>query len=911
MNEYDDILNRIVEEFYDTGRLVLNEERWTNNVYKFYEITKNANDLYNQRLRPLEINQQKGIDEKLEVIEYLIDLSIIYSNLFDFVNTEMTQDEISRVSRGGEWEWSKFRSRYLTGINDLKEALKKQRNDNFRKTREQIIIIFEEIVDIRDVKERLEKYGKLKTLIERLKEIPSYNIHLYEKFLKWVNNSISHLEKKLSRLESEWFKKYEETEKLNKHTFDYIKNMEYLYNQFKELPEEEKCLIIDYFIDVRKYSIGRTEDKFLSWLHNLIKKYENHLTHGTTEQQGQLTHYLKYKSTITQQESERSFSELVNDIGVERVDDEDFPPILSNYVIDKELLEQRKDILDKIKNINSKIKNIYDDRKRLKSDGNKNWENEGKTKLPRYENEKKNLEEQLRIIDPIKALFDSDIGWGNNYINCAPNNEYSNYLAQYYGSLPKAHKTLLNDTQLRLIKADNPQIDKKDCEKYSLEKLTKEINRVSNREDIKNELTNNFTEYSENNDITNLVNKSINLVDNIFKMIIEKGILSNTPLQKYKSYMNMIKIYSQGENQKEKLTQLVYDLNQLKNVVESFDTLSGTATSPQSSDEEDGQEEGTKLLNKTKLQSILKDISKNSWDKEKIKDYFVKVREHNNVAYEKSFEKKCNEIQYFKKVTGGDSPRIIDETNNNTHLVNYILSANTENNYISTEKIVDTIFSEVKDLLKDANAIERRLKKYDLKVLSNITLTQKNGDGTFELSPSEERYIEVKDTKPKDYHFSEFFGVYKNTKSEVYKRMKNLLDNEETDENENFERYNKFVEGLVEKLISEEGEKIINIIKSKLQGVFFEKYEFCPIDNIKFSWSTVGQGKEGGREKRVTLRIEPIDYNKIYVWKEFNSNCGRFKFDGCEEKPGCPQNESTNRLDEIIENFFDTGKFVI
>ena len=25
MNEYDDILNRIVEEFYDTGRLVLNE----------------------------------------------------------------------------------------------------------------------------------------------------------------------------------------------------------------------------------------------------------------------------------------------------------------------------------------------------------------------------------------------------------------------------------------------------------------------------------------------------------------------------------------------------------------------------------------------------------------------------------------------------------------------------------------------------------------------------------------------------------------------------------------------------------------------------------------------------------------------------------------------------------------------
>ena len=134
-------------------------------------------------------------------------------------------------------------------------------------------------------------------------------------------------------------------------------------------------------------------------------------------------------------------------------------------------------------------------------------------------------------------------------------------------------------------------------ENYNLEKLTTEIDRVSNREDIKNELTNNFTEYSENNDITNLVNKSINLVDIIFKMIIDKGILTNTPLQKYKSYINMIKIYSQGENQKEMLTQLIYDLNQLKNVVESYDILTDTAESPQTSSEEDTQEEGTKLLN--------------------------------------------------------------------------------------------------------------------------------------------------------------------------------------------------------------------------------------------------------------------------------------------------------------------------
>ena len=159
--------------------------------------------------------------------------------------------------------------------------------------------------------------------------------------------------------------------------------------------------------------MGITSHCLMKWKqlgHAQKEKIENAYKIRNTDNTGldTLRDYLEYKSTITQEDSERSFSELVNDIGVEIVEDKDFPDILSNYVIDEELLEQRKDILGKIESLKSKIKNAIDQKEKKRKKGEKNWENIGRTKLPKYENEKKNLEEQLRIIDPIKALFEPD-----------------------------------------------------------------------------------------------------------------------------------------------------------------------------------------------------------------------------------------------------------------------------------------------------------------------------------------------------------------------------------------------------------------------------------------------------------------------------------------------------------------------
>lgn len=915
------LLDIIVEEFFDTGRLVLNEELDENGkspkIGRLINLSKSINDIFFNRDINNECTEDSGdVESCLNKFRALVEMSNIWFKEVVPLIDKMDEDEKDSISRGGQNQFNRFRNKDHRDVDRIEELVKiissnylRNLNDKSRYTIHKIHDIPVQL-SINERQNRINKYKELKDIIvNNFNQLPQWETKKSDKWVNIINANIwldevaltlKHIKGSNVKLPQDIINSFEELKKKLIDFNDYTINRILTYYKKSKNP--------NYY-----YDIFQTKNDIIEWIDNNInrqkEKRDTAYILPNTDNTGLdvVKDYLEYKSTITQEDSERSFSELVNDIGVEIVEDEDFPDILSNYVIDKELLKQRKDILDEIKKINSKIDNIKKKQKERKVRGDENWKDEGKTKLPQYENEKENLEEQLRIIDPIKALFDSDSGWGNNYINCGPNDKYSNYLAEYYGTTPKeAHKALLTRHQISMVNTPDSTIGEINCRKYNLENLISEIGGVPNRENIKNELTDNFIEYQENDVITNLVNKSINLVDNIFKMIIDKEIFSKVPLQKYKSYMNMIKIYSEGENQKEKLTQLVYDLNQLKNVVESYDVLTDTAESPQTSDEEDTQEEGTKLLSKKELQLLLNKISENSWDREEIKDYFVKVREHNNVAYEKSFEKECNEIQYFKKVTGGDRPRIIDETNNNTHLVNYILSADTEDKYISTEKIVETIFSEVKDLLNNEDAIERRLKKYDLEVLSRVTLTQKNGTETFELLPSEEKYIEVKDTKPKDYHFSEFFGVYKSTKSKVYKRMKNLLDDEETDENENFERYNEFVKELVEKLISVEGKQIIDIIKSKLQGIFFEKYQFCPIDNIRFSWSTVGQGKEGGREKRVTIRIEPIDYDKIYVWEEGNTNCGKRQyFEGCEENPGCP----SDSLEESITNFFDTGNF--
>ena len=65
MNKYDDILNRIVEEFYDTGRLVLNEE---------IEFDVDNEDFDVESEEEIEIYDDEITKEKFGSINKMIDL---------------------------------------------------------------------------------------------------------------------------------------------------------------------------------------------------------------------------------------------------------------------------------------------------------------------------------------------------------------------------------------------------------------------------------------------------------------------------------------------------------------------------------------------------------------------------------------------------------------------------------------------------------------------------------------------------------------------------------------------------------------------------------------------------------------------------------------------------------------------
>ena len=242
--------------------------------------------------------------------------------------------------------------------------------------------------------------------------------------------------------------------------------------------------------------------------------------------------------------------------------------------------------------------------------------------------------------------------------------------------------------------------------------------------------------------------------------------------------------------------------------------------------------------------------------------------------YEKSFAELCNdEIKYFALTPGmGNSSRI-----SNIGAYNKDLKRRVEG-----DDIEETIVNEIYDTI-----VTDRTIKYDLKTLEEVILTGDEGD--FQLNNGD--FVEVKDSPyENEYHLIEFYGVFKN----IYKEEREgwMIDNGT--------KFDNVLQGLVDRLnvdltgtTSGKGYEIIKSINDVTKGIFFSDYYFLPKDSYNLSWSTDGQRTT---DARLTVRVK-WNNGPFYRWIEGNCHL--------------QQNESTDRIDNIIENFFDTGKFVI
>lgn len=369
-----------------------------------------------------------------------------------------------------------------------------------------------------------------------------------------------------------------------------------------------------------------------------------------------------------------------------------------------------------------------------------------------------------------------------------------------------------------------------------------------------------------NKNIENKLKKCYGIIQSIMVEMSNNNVIQQTSKTKniFSDLMNSIVTYTKGAGENKSLTtkvqkdiegslnMIIYDLYQLLLTIQSYDVYDTTQ--------------------KEEIKSIINNISIQVNNKEKLSENFFVIRQIRNQKYEDSFE--CNEKYFFEKTTGGNSPKIISVTKNNQYLTELITGA-TETPFLA-KNIATKIYNQI-----DGEKITESLEKHDIK--SNRKIVLENG-----ITIPKDSKIEVKLTsRYSDYHLSEFFGVYKNKP----------LD-------EHTDTYNQVITEL-KKMLKGDDKGIIQKIRDTTAGIFYENYMYTPIENVKIEWSDMGQRPT---EKRLSLRVTVENESKISQWTKQNGNCN------CEpflKGVDCPQNESTDRLDGIIENFFDTGKFVI
>ena len=294
-------------------------------------------------------------------------------------------------------------------------------------------------------------------------------------------------------------------------------------------------------------------------------------------------------------------------------------------------------------------------------------------------------------------------------------------------------------------------------------------------------------------------------------------------------------------------------------------------------------------------------------------------KEHQN--YQKYWQE---DTIYFKKSSDRERGSIIGNYINllNTSVMNVIDKSIKENEF-SCDNDNETIDSDelkkqVKFLL-DKIDISKFTQKHDVECIENIKY---EGKPLIKVGD----YLDVKKVKQNDSYLFELISPFK--QQDFYK--KKVGDTEIERRYCDFYKkiYNKIIDTLLVEMNKggylEKIKKQISEGKKGLKGLIIDGNYFVPLDSLELYWSNKGFGSD----HRVTLRynINGLKYklNLDPVICRKKENCTEQEVTVNKEKTAEPvekkqhpseifqlsESKTTDRLDEIIENFFDTGKFV-
>lgn len=282
-----------------------------------------------------------------------------------------------------------------------------------------------------------------------------------------------------------------------------------------------------------------------------------------------------------------------------------------------------------------------------------------------------------------------------------------------------------------------------------------------------------------------------------------------------------------------------------------------------------------KIKNKEYCYIFSNNCELSSSDIEKVMDFFGET-------YENSFLNKG-----FKKESKSVESRI-----HNLGDAGFSFYEKIKLDDFNVDDISDFIIENIENYLNQKDSIT----KYDLLADGDI----KDSRGNV-IIPKDGK-VEVKDINSQDSYLSEFLA------SPVKKTEYGIRNNPEY-----LKRYNEVIDKVYTFLKRDYEKSVIDKIKDGLSGIIISNNIYVPNkkDNIEFYLSNVGRSNPEN-QLRIAVRYH-INKNN---WRNFYKIGDDGILYPLKKEPNIPTKEkriyeTKSKLDNIIENFFDTGKFVI